>query len=89
MIYTLKNLSYVYRLHALDLGTFGGMDDSLWYIDIDTALAAANSGHAGQMTKVLHSLFRLGPRGIARYFHYSRIVDRLLPRLRARLAGGF
>jgi glycosyltransferase involved in cell wall biosynthesis len=58
-------------------------------IDINTALAAANSGHAGQMTKVLHALFRLGPRGIARYFHYSRIVDRLLPRLRARLAGGF
>jgi hypothetical protein len=37
----------------------------------------------------LVSILRLGPRGIHRYFYYSRIVDRLFPRLRALVRGRF
>jgi glycosyltransferase involved in cell wall biosynthesis len=57
-------------------------------IDVNTALAATNAGNTGEWTKALRSLLRLGPLGIGRYVYYSRIVDRLVPRLRARLAGG-
>jgi glycosyltransferase involved in cell wall biosynthesis len=57
-------------------------------IDVNTALAAANAGNPGQWRQALRSLLRLGPRGIGRYVYYSRIVDRLAPRLRARLTGG-
>ena len=57
-------------------------------IDINTALAAANSGKPGALIKALATLLKLGPRRIRRYFYYSRIIDRMIPRLRARLAGG-
>jgi glycosyltransferase involved in cell wall biosynthesis len=56
-------------------------------IDINTALAAANAGRPGEMVKALRSLLLLGPWGIPRYLSYSRIVERVIPRLRARLRG--
>jgi hypothetical protein len=34
-------------------------------------------------------MLMLGPRGIRRYFYYSRIFDRMFPRLRALVAGRF
>jgi hypothetical protein len=57
-------------------------------IDINTALAAANAGNPGQLMQAFWSLVRLGPRGIGRYLYCSRIAERLVPRVRARLAGG-
>ena len=58
-------------------------------IDVNTALAAVMAGQLAQMSKALASILMLGPRGICRYFYYSRIVDRVLPRLRAVFAGRF
>jgi glycosyltransferase involved in cell wall biosynthesis len=55
-------------------------------IDVNTALAALM---AGQLSKAVASILMLGPRGICQYFYYSRIVDRVFPRLRAFLAGRF
>jgi glycosyltransferase involved in cell wall biosynthesis len=52
-------------------------------IDVNTALAAAVGGEVNQVFVALTSVLRLGPRGMTRYFHHSRIVDRVLPRLRA------
>jgi glycosyltransferase involved in cell wall biosynthesis len=56
-------------------------------IDMNVALAAASNGRPGQMVKALMALLALGPTGMLRYIYYSRIFDRALPRLRARLAG--
>jgi len=58
-------------------------------IDVNTALATVMTGQLAQMSKALASILMLGPRGICRYFYYSRIVDRAIPRLRALVAGRF
>jgi hypothetical protein len=58
-------------------------------IDVNTALAAVMAGQFAQIGKAVTSILMLGPRGICRYFYYSRIVDRVFPRLRAFLAGRF
>jgi glycosyltransferase involved in cell wall biosynthesis len=57
--------------------------------DLNTALAAAMDGQFTQIGKALVSILMLGPRGICRYLYYSRIVDRVFPRLRALAAGRF
>ena len=58
-------------------------------IDVNTALAAVMAGQLAQMIKALVSILMLGPRGICRYLYYSRIVDRVFPRLRSLVAGRF
>jgi len=58
-------------------------------IDVNTALATVMAGQLAQMSKALVSILRLGPRGICRYLYYSRIVDRVFPRLRSLVAGRF
>jgi glycosyltransferase involved in cell wall biosynthesis len=57
--------------------------------DSNTALAAALAGSFTQLGKVLVSILRLGPRGIRRYFYYSRIVERVFSRLRALVTARF
>jgi glycosyltransferase involved in cell wall biosynthesis len=56
-------------------------------IAVNTALAAAASGHPGRIIGAIGSVIALGPIGAARYLHRSRILDRVLPRVRAKLAG--
>jgi glycosyltransferase involved in cell wall biosynthesis len=58
-------------------------------IDLNVALAAAGNGKPGELLPALARLVALGPRKIGRYFRDSRIVERILPRLRARLAGSW
>ncbi|MGE5271877.1 MAG: glycosyltransferase [Thiohalocapsa sp.] len=58
-------------------------------IDVNVALAAAAKGTPGSLVPALARLLALGPRKLARYLRDSRIVERLWPRLRARLAGGW
>lgn len=58
-------------------------------IKINGALAAASSGRWFAVLPALARLLALGPAGIHRYLRDSRIADRLMPRLRARLAGSF
>ena len=57
--------------------------------DLNTALAAAMAGQFNLIGKALVAMLMLGPRGIRRYFYYSRIFDRMFPRLRALVAGRF
>jgi hypothetical protein len=56
-------------------------------IDVNVALAAASRGQLVRLLKAIANLFALGPRGMRRYFQYSRIIERTYPRLRARIAG--
>ena len=58
-------------------------------IEVNTALAAMMTGQFSQLGKAFASILMLGPRGIHRYIYYSRIVDRVLRRLRALVAGSF
>ena len=56
-------------------------------IAVNTALAAGLVGKFSQITKAFFSILVLGPRGMHRYFYCSRIVDRVVPRVRALVAG--
>jgi hypothetical protein len=58
-------------------------------IDVNTALAAVMAGQFPQLSKAFVAILMLGPRGIRRYFYYSRILDRVFPRLRSLVAGRF
>lgn len=58
-------------------------------IKINGALAAASAGKWSAIFPAFARLLALGPAGIHRYLRDSRIGDRLMPRLRARLAGSF
>jgi glycosyltransferase involved in cell wall biosynthesis len=58
-------------------------------IDVNVALAEALAGRFSHMAKAFTSILMLGPRGIHQYFVYSRIRDRLIPRVRALVAGRF
>jgi hypothetical protein len=56
-------------------------------IAVNVALAAASRGKPALLIKAIGNLLALGPRGIVRYVHRSRIIERTCPRLRARIAG--
>ena len=59
-------------------------------INVNVALArAANGGMLSGLFGAALSLLSLGPIGAVRYLRLSRIVERVLPRVRARLAGQF
>ena len=54
---------------------------------INCGLAGAAAGQSGSMWPTVRSFLALGPADAWRYVHESRIADRVLPRLRARLSG--
>ena len=56
---------------------------------INGALAQALAGNMRPMPGALLSLLRLGPREALRYVRESRIIERVVPRVRAHLAGAF
>ena len=56
-------------------------------ISINTALAAGANGERGAVLQAMCALAAMGPVNAARYLHSSRLTERVLPRLRARLAG--
>ena len=58
-------------------------------IEVNRALASLAAGKWGGILPALGSVAALGAPGINRYLRDSRIVDRVLPRLRARLRGTF
>lgn len=56
-------------------------------IKINTALAAAAGGSVFSGVKALAAIAKLGPVGAARYLKYSRLIERVWPRLRLRFKG--
>lgn len=56
-------------------------------IAVNSALADAANGQLRALGGALLSVLRLGPVGAGRYIHRSRIIERVLPRLRAKSAG--
>ena len=55
-------------------------------IDVNCSLAAASAGQAGGLAGAVGALLRLGP-ALPAYLRQSRIVDRLMPRVRLALSG--
>jgi glycosyltransferase involved in cell wall biosynthesis len=58
-------------------------------IAVNAALAAASTGAVGSLLRAAGQVLGLGPRGIRRYLRDSRIVERMAPRIRAKLTGAF
>jgi glycosyltransferase involved in cell wall biosynthesis len=58
-------------------------------IAVNTALAAASAGDLRGLLPAVFKVLQLGPAGIRRYIRDSRIVDRMAPRMRAKLGGAF
>jgi glycosyltransferase involved in cell wall biosynthesis len=58
-------------------------------IAVNTALAAASAGDLRGLLPAVSKVLQLGPAGIRRYIRDSRIVDRVAPRMRAKLGGAF
>jgi glycosyltransferase involved in cell wall biosynthesis len=58
-------------------------------ITVNCDLARAAAGNAGALLRACATVLLLGPREAIRYLRDSRIIERALPRLRARLAGSF
>lgn len=56
-------------------------------VKINTALAEASAGGKGALARALKAFVGLGPIGAARYLHYSRLFERVWPRLRLRMKG--
>jgi len=56
-------------------------------IAVNAALASASAGDGGQLLGAASRILGLGPFGMYRYLRDSRILDRIIPRLRAKLAG--
>jgi hypothetical protein len=58
-------------------------------ITVNVALASASVGDRNGLLRAASQVVRLGPAGIRRYLRDSRIVERVAPRVRARLRGAF
>jgi hypothetical protein len=58
-------------------------------IVVNLALAAAAGGNLSGLPRAAWRLLRLGPHGIGRYFRDSRVLERMLPRVRAMVSGSF
>jgi hypothetical protein len=58
-------------------------------IAVNIAIASAAAGDFSLLPGAIFEVLRLGPIGIHRYFRDSRIFERAMPRIRAKLTGAF
>lgn len=58
-------------------------------ISINVSLAAASAGSVAALRDAAKKLLLLGPLGMYRYLRDSRLQERVMPRVRAKLAGAF
>jgi hypothetical protein len=77
------------HLGKLDGGSKGLERAARASIAVNTALASASAGDVRGLLKAAGQVLRLGPAGIRRYLRDSRIVDRVVPRVRAKWTGVF
>jgi len=58
-------------------------------ICVNAGLAMAAHGMPGGIARAIWTLFRLGPVGAWQYLHFSRLIERVMPRVRAKFAKAF
>lgn len=56
---------------------------------VNTALALASAGDLSRLSQAASAILRLGPVNLGRYLRDSRILERIVPRVRAKLQGAF
>lgn len=86
-----RQMRIVLDRHVPRLGTHAARvrRAGLASISVNRALAAAAAGDLRGLAPAVGRILALGPFGIRRYLRDSRIIERVVPRLRARLAGSF
>jgi len=84
-----RQMEIVLDRHLSKLGSLrGGVERAARAsITVNTALALASAGDRSGLLRAASEIMRLGPTGIRRYFRDSRIVERITPRVRAKLTG--
>lgn len=58
-------------------------------INVNVSLAGASGGNVRALASAVGDVLSLGPAGMGRYFRDSRLRERVMSRLRARLTGAF
>ena len=58
-------------------------------INVNVSLAAASGGSVKALASAARNVLSLGPIGIGRYLRDSRLGERVMPRLRAKMSGAF
>lgn len=58
-------------------------------INVNVSLAAASGGSVTDIFRAAGNMLALGPRGVRRYLRDSRLIERVIPRLRAKLSSAF
>lgn len=58
-------------------------------ININVSLAAASAGNVKEFVNAAGSILALGPMGLGPYLRNSRLCERVVPRLRAKITGAF
>jgi hypothetical protein len=85
-----RQLEVVLRRHLPKVKGDGASDISgqaKASVAVNVSLAAVLHGHRSRIWTGIAAILRLGPLGAASYVRNSRIFERLVPRLRARMAG--
>jgi glycosyltransferase involved in cell wall biosynthesis len=86
-----RQMQIVLERHLGDVGVHSKVIERVARasIVVNTALASASGGSLSGLLIAVFQVLRLGPDGIRRYLRDSRIIDRLVPRIRAKLTGRF
>jgi Glycosyltransferase like family 2 len=81
----------VFERHLFKVGSSspGLKRVALASINVNAALASASIGNLGGLFRAASQVALLGPGGIRRYLRDSRLIERVAPRIRAKLAGRF
>lgn len=83
-----EQMNIVLSRHLGMLGGAAGVERAARVsIIVNSALAASAGGDRGKLLHAGLEVLRLGPFGMRRYVRDSRIFERIMPRIRARLAG--
>jgi Glycosyl transferase family 2 len=77
------------HLTKIDVGSKAVERAARASITVNTALSSASAGNLTELWRAAFEVARLGPGGISRYLRDSRIAERVIPRIRAKLKGAF
>jgi hypothetical protein len=85
-----RQMQSVLERHLLELENCSNIErPARASIVVNRALASASAGDFSRLPQAALQIALLGPAGMKRYFRDSRILERLMPRVRAKLRGSF
>lgn len=85
-----SQMQVVLERHLAKLGGSKGIERAARVsITVNTAIASASAGDLTHLWGAAFEVLGLGPAGVRRYLRDSRIIERVMPRIRAKLTGAF